>query len=485
MSAHMEVSNSQHSIRSRIIVTTLVFLILLLISFLSLSNDNKASAKDDIKAESQFVRSSEIDVTTPSDDPIVTVTCIKPIFTLALVIDRSGSVYNNRDIYIKTVKDFVTTLSDRITGEGSNGTLKVIVNAFASRSVNQNNLNESKEMVTDITDVTTRDDFLQVLDEIHFVKDGWGTGSFAASGEPDDIRKAYNPTFATQVAEGMHNATNWEDATKAVVDIRNAGFNGTEQGKRIDLMLMLTDGAPTTSNGSDNIFTPEDDIKNYDVASLIAEGTIAAKNNVKELRNPSNGAYPTPVRGVLVKSSKESAMKTVFGSNIGKDYFKAEDFDESLSDVLESLSDDITTNEECTTTYVYPKIKVTVNPSPMIIEEGGPGTVGTITVQNLTVGSALENVTLSTSGYNEWGMLVQVPGFPAGYLAPYGQFGDTYVYNFTFKLELGESFPDKYDIYAWGQLPNNPKIKAVSGIDPVPKSEADLQLTTVRAALPA
>lgn len=485
MAAPMEVSRTRMPNKMRILIAAVICLLLILIAGISLSinagDSNSRSGK--LIAEKSFFAS-----TTSTDqvgDPIVTITCVKPIFTLALVIDRSGSVYGNRDTYISTVKGFVKNLADRITGQGSNGTLKVIVNAFATRSVNQNDLTSSSEMVTDITDSGSRDKMLETIDEIYFTNKGWGTSSFGRTSEPDDIRKSYNPTFATQTAEGNHVATNWEDATKAIVDLRNGSFNGTEPGDRIDLMLMLTDGNPTTGNGPDHIFKPAEDIGGYNDPTYIAQGTAAAKKNVKDLRAPTNGTHPVSVRGVLVKSDSVSAMKTVFGENEGSDYFTADNFDASLVDVLDSLSKDVHTVEECTTTYVYPRIRVTVNPSIMEIVEGGSGTVGTITVQNLTIGSPLENVTMSTQGFNTPGQLVSVPGQADGYLAPYGQPGDTSVFKFTFQLSLGSTFADGYDIYAWGQLPNNPQIKVIAGIDPEPKSQADLVLNIKRQSLPA
>lgn len=494
MDARMDAAASINHKRNRLLLVIFALVLVLglaVTSLLNASNSDKSLNKQSPKNVSLISEDSSTIV--EGQNPIVTVTCEKAEFTMALVVDRSGSVYDNRETYKEKVKEFIENVYSKL---GNDAKLNVIINAFATRSVNQNDIIPDSDgtLKTSITDSVSLEKMKDVVDEIYFIDGGSfsvGDGYFAKSNDSEDIRKSYNPTADTIKAYGNHGATNWEDATKKIVELRRDAYNQSKPGKRIDLMVMLTDGVPTTGNGTDHIFKPADDIDNFGNSEMVNLGINAARDNVAELRNPTDGTFPTAVRSVLINSNQEYAMKKVFGSNptdpnVPQNYYTTENFGNSLSQVLDGLITSIETTEECTTTYVYPKIQLIVSPANFSINEGiGNGKLVTITVKNLTIGSKLENVTLSTLGYNSPGMLIQVPGFAPGELQAAGKPGDTYVYQHLFEIPLGGSYQPGFDIYAWGNIPDGPRIKVAPGADPEPKAEGDLAININRSAFPA
>lgn len=435
-------------------------------------------------------------------NPEISVSCLNPVITLALVLDRSGSIYANDPgdpaLYKKTVNDFLDTLSSQMISR--NGKVNVLLYAFGSRSVNQNKTTSSNQMITAITDTASLDDMKDAVNKIWFsqpnalVSDKNHNGSIddipdvyptpnpnpdeyygmVGSNEPYDIRRGYNPNSYEQ---GNYSMTNWDDALTQVANIGKSAYANPAKGKHIDLALVLTDGDPNVNNGSDGVFSPSD-LSGYSSA----QGRIYAQNTVKELRQGTSNRPPMAVRGVLINSDKTSAMDEVFGTG-SDNYSTAGNFESDLKDELQNIINSIENDEVCQFDYVEPGISVQVNPDNVTVEENGDAKYVTMKITNTSIvkdkNGVVKNVVPKLTGVT---LTIGGQTYNVGNLEQ-----DPITHTVTIKVSLGEAWnsPKTTAVSVEGHFAEYGKFKLAPNGTSAPKGSAQYVVTVKPADLPA
>ncbi|MFN8016078.1 MAG: hypothetical protein U0R17_05680 [Acidimicrobiia bacterium] len=506
----MTASNENATFAKNNIAKSLFFflsaLILIAVALASITFRDSKTKSTHVKA--QTVRLSE---TSDTNNPVATLFCENPIFTIALSLDRSGSVTQDNPaapgLYKDSVNRFLQKLYDELV-DRRHGKVNVIVNAFGSRSVNQNPKSSTGELSIAITDSTSLNSLKSAVDRIYFADHAVGNDPYTMSRDPSDpydIARGYNAGSYTSTNINF-SATNWDDA---LLDIKNIGsspmFSSFDRGKHIDLALMLTDGKPNVNNDSDRVFQPSDvNDSDHSNRSYIID-------TVNELRQGQAGVRPPmDVRGVLINSDEGTshddavnAMNQVFGAD-SNSWLLAENFDSDLQKVLDAVLASIDTDEECHWEYVYPKISVqyyadaALGPNNNLnIYEGAPG--GTkifLKVCNLTTNAPLKNPRFSYSNF-----AAGDPGYPlipsavdGGELAPAGQPGDcVLIEGRTPTLGMGQSFPSDWKITVRAEFTPtksrrlDPALKALADAygNFYPMDSEPLRFTTIRETLPS
>lgn len=370
-----------------------------------------------------------------TENPDIVVDCVSPVLTVALSIDRSTSVYGNENQYRSTVKAFIDTLYNEIVSRG--GRINLIVNAFASRSVNQNPTTGSgtdRTMQTTISNASTRDVLKSSIDRIFFTDNRGASGGnhyFAASNDAYDVARAYNPALQ---GPGSYGTTNWDDALLDIARIASSPtYNNVAPGHHIDLGLVLTDGNPNTHNGTNRIFAPSD------VNTTVTTGSSSyPKDTVSALRSGAAVAGiparpPMAVRGVLIASSAESFMREVFGTG-SQNYSLASNFgsdlDAQLTEIVNSL-----TEGECGKTVVTPALTLTLNRTSIsVVENGAPQPVQ-VTITNPSP------VPVADIQVRVNGTVIRTLN-----LSP----GASITFTYVVHLDIGDSLPSVLDFVAQG-----------------------------------
>lgn len=309
------------------------------------------------------------------DNPPIEINCEKPVLNIALVLDRSGSVSGistNPAKYKESVNKFLDKLSGVILS--SNGEMNVLLYAFGSRTIVQNDTTASHELITVINNNSTLDDMKDAVDKIYFSPNAKGNipSTMNASTDPYDVRRGYNEGVPTPGPIAFH-LTNWDDALREVGKIGSSSYSDPAPGGHIDLALMLTDGQPNVHNGYNRSFEPSDTF-----AYIESIGRIYAAQTVQKLRNGVATRPPMAVRGVLINSNATSAMNEVFGPE-NETWSKADNFEEDLQEVLDDIVDQIENGELCQSIYVNPALDLSISPENVTVDEG-PGGEKTVTV---------------------------------------------------------------------------------------------------------
>lgn len=357
MSAPMDSSPTKLTLKTRIIVFTTLSAIIIAIALSSIAaSGTTAPKKTKLKAETVRLADVANDTPNPTDGYMF---CENPIFTIALMIDRSGSVSGiaeNPVNYKKSINLFLDDLYNELV-VSRHGQVNVILFAFGARSVIQNPTTSSGELITSISDAPSLEVMKNSVERIFFTKGSWSDDASTLSADtsnPYDVARGYNAGSVSEQHEGM-GGTNWDDALQDVAKIgKSPAFSSFERGKHIDLALMLTDGEPNINN---------DENRTFEIADI--QGSDHSNrsfliDDVKELRTGIPGVRPPmDVRGLLINANADENMNLVFGEG-SQNWTKATNFKEDLQDVLDALLASIDTDEECSWIPIYPKMSVRV-----------------------------------------------------------------------------------------------------------------------------
>ncbi len=415
-----------------------------------------------------------------SVNPDITLDCEKPKLTLAVMIDRSGSVSGvstNPAEYKKSVNKFVEDLSSILISR--DGELDVLLWGFGSRSIIQNDKTTSNEIITKVNSSTSLTAMKTAVNNIFFSTYADGSNDLSMNGNTTAyaIARGYNAGYPTS---GVYTMTNWDDALVQVENLATTtGYNNPAPGKHIDLALMLTDGAPNVHNGTNRVFEAGD-LTGYSDAA----GRVYASKTVTDLRN-GNGQPKMAVRGILINASADTAMNEVFGP---ANWSKAEDFEADLAKVLDQIINSIDTNVACQYVYVQPKISVSA-PSSLTVEEGQNGTqVVNFNVKNTSTMTDRKGVSipcdsrcnLTDVSFTYNGQTYLIPG-----TLSFGGSGLNGTFSIT--VQLGESIPGNqitFDTQA--QLKTDSMIRLdPSMTDNIAKMPKSINITIERLPLPA
>lgn len=495
----------QQLLHKLIIAIVLAVLIALLFSYLN--NTSTPNHRKVTKLDGVSIVASKSAENIPTDAIRV---CEGPIFTVALTVDRSGSIVNRAadtpEIYKNNVKRFIQKLYDEIV-VSKKGKLNVLLYAFASRSVMQNESGSNGQRITLVSDDNSLNSMKNAVDRIYFANNAYSNDASSmakSTSDPYDIARSYNAGAVTTEEVPMF-FTNWDDAFLDIDNVATNSYSSTEPGKHIDLALMITDGQPNANNDSDRVFQTAD-ITNSDQSNR-----TYLINDVNNLRKGNNGKYPPiDVRGILINPSEDadSAMNLVFGNKGPRNWEKADDFDNALQEKLDMIVDDINANEECHWEYIQPKIRldaVDFNPTlPVTLQEGNQnGRTVTVRICNLTEKVPLHSPEIVAVGTNvamdpgfkiddnlAWKRISNEPG--GGQLAPKDQPGSCINYRYTFNaIALGGDDPGRMIFFVRAQFNPTRKYR----LDPAYKPDADgsfspitnmpLALAVSRVDLPA
>ncbi|MFN8016079.1 MAG: hypothetical protein U0R17_05685 [Acidimicrobiia bacterium] len=439
MSASMEETVKPHRINRYHITLIALAISVALVSALTIVGSTKSGANPLLKTKSVRL-SANNDVVNPP----IKLDCEKPVLTLALVLDRSGSVSeidSNPNFYKESVNRFLSSLSNILISRG--GEANVLLYAFGSRTVSQNKKTASNQLITRINDTTSLDVMKQSVNEIFFSKAAYGNddSTMNASENPNDVARGYNAGVRTPTAVPF-TYTNWDDAFNEVAKVGSASYADSAPGKHIDLTLMLTDGKPNVNNGSDRVFQPSD-VSSYDAA----QGRIYSADTVRKLRQGEGSRPPMVVRGVLINSDATSAMDEVFGAG-SANYSTADNFESDLQKVLDDIIESIDTDDICKIEYVTPAINVSLNKTDIVVDEGSSDSVK-VTVRNDTIATngvklPLEDVAIYVNG---------VQRFIVGDLGA----GETRTFTISINIALGGMYPPNSVVFAKGYFREPPK----------------------------
>lgn len=413
---------------------------------------SSSGAQQPVKAKTSFQLAAD----NTSTNPDITLDCEKPRLTLAVMIDRSGSVSSVADNpakYKESVNKFVEDLSNILISR--DGDLDVLLWGYGSRSIIQNDKTASNQLVTKVDSTTSLEDMKAAVDAIFFSPSANGSNELSMNGNTTAYAKArgYNAGFETT---GNYTLTNWDDALLEVKKLASSSdFNDPAPGKHINLALMLTDGAPNVNNGSNRTFEVGD-LSGYSSA----DGRKYASQTVTELRTGTS-APKMAVRGVLINATADSAMNEVFGPS---NWSKADDFEDDLAKVLKEIIDSIDSNIECQYVYVTPKIEVSA-PTAVTVTEGGARTVQ-VTVRNLSTmtdrkGGSLPcdiRCTLTQAEFTYNGTSYSLPPIPFSGSGVQGPL--------TITISLGESVPgNQISITAKARFDASPMIRLAKSLE--------------------
>lgn len=351
------------------------------VALTTIFGSSSASSEDKLTAKSAV----RISATNPTPNPDVTLDCEKPVLTLALALDRSGSVSGvstNEAEYKKAVKDFLDELSGRIVSRG--GELNVVLWAFASRSIIQNDKTPSNQLIIQVNDEDSLDAMKDTVDKIYFTSNPSGNMNGGTDGY--STARGYNAGFPTTGTNYQY--TNWHDAL-----IQTEKYRPTTT-RPIDLALVLTDGMPNFYTNGDDYTNGTNLVYNEDLARTRAAEAVTRLRTRSEFKKVA-------VQGVLIKSNETNAMNEVFGPE-GTTWSRASNFKTDLDRVLNKIIERIETDEICKIEYVKPSIGLSLNRENVNVQEGQSQTV-TATITNNTVATngvklALVDVVVTVNG---------------------------------------------------------------------------------------
>ncbi len=405
-------------------------------------------------------------------NPGIDVDCEKPVLTIAISIDRSGSAFGDRNTYINTVKTFIDDLYNKFVLPG--GEVNLIIFAFSTISVIQNDTSGGQLLVT-MNNEDTRDDIKQVVDNIYFRANAIGNDYFSRSGSPYDRARGYNPSLLGET--GWH-YTNYDDALLDIARIASTSFfNNPAAGRHIDLALFLTDGKPNFHNGPSRVFDPANTPQSFG-NPYINQGVNYASQTVSALRNGSTVAGlpsrpPMAVRGVLIEADAANYMEQVFGAGSDNFLFASNfgtELNKQLDKIVNSLSEGI-----CALEVVSPSIEVSVNPGNITLTETQNRSY-TITVRN-TSPVPVTNLVVTINGV----YFTTIPN-----LGPQGATDGIVTRTNILTLPLGGNLPSQLNIEVRGtatptstqRFADNSSSKIVTGGDTI-------GVSITRLALPA
>lgn len=434
-----------------------------------------STASTGATANAEAAQSVVLKAANETPNPEIDLDCENPILTVALAIDRSGSVYGNQTAYLNTVNQFIDDLYFAIVDGVEGGQVNIIFNAFASRSVNQNDripFGAGSLMKTQITDIASRDAMKAAVSRIHFrlSNDTIGNDYFAASNDSYDIARGYNPA---RQGDDYYAFTNWDDGLMDITRLASSPwYNNSQPGKHIDLALFLTDGSPNISNGSDRIFQVGDRANTYDEVNswLYPAQTVSALRTGSPVSGTS-ARPPMAVKGVLIASSASQQMANAFGEG---NYSTASNFGNDLKKELDEIVNNIVTDAECAKEVVTPSLQLSINPSSVTLTEDGGNRVVQIRVTNPSP-VPITNVR------------VRVNGTLINTISSIAPNGGTSVISYVVGVDIGETLPGSIPITATGTASPTPNQVLASGneTESVSAPPATLSVTIIRLPLPA
>lgn len=492
------------NIKKRVLILLLIATVLTTTAFLSILNSKSVvtEKKTNARLSAPALMANETD-----NPPGGTLFCEKPIFTIALMIDRSGSVSGNLENPLK-YKDSIKLFLDDLyldLVDARHGTVHVIMFAFGSRSVLQNATNSSGQIITTISDHDSLVDMKTAVDRIFFTNGSWSNDAATLASNPNDpydIARSYNAGDVSVDPVGM-GATNWDDALLSVAEIgKSPKYSSPERGKHIDLALMLTDGQPNVNNGvADNDGNRKFEI--VDVANSDHSNRAFMVDTVTELRNGLSGVRPPiDVRGILINAEAETDMNAVFGVGLDK-WAKATNFKDDLQDVLDALLASIDTDEECHWEYVTPTVEVRFSSSAdmgpgntfNLLEGGGSSTEIFLQICNNTPKVKLTEPSFSFDNFVSTSSLFHDnAGNPVTELAPAGEPGacSPVMKGYLPALGLGATFPEHFGITVRAKFTPTKKwrlapdlLDEVVGKVYYPTEDTELNVLIERRSLPA
>lgn len=393
-------------------------------------------------------------------NPGPSVECPKPNFNVQLLIDRSNSVTSlDRTYYRFFIKDILDKLSHR--ARSVNGTMTLILHAFATVSIWQNSLDWQGlfDGSRDIADPAVLQKHKDLVDSIWFSND-LDSGGFSNQGTLDTKYRGYFGGRGGALPWG--GATNWHDAlvqSSSSIRFWTGGDNSVNASPNQDndVVILITDGMPTVNNGRDHIsFTPDDALGvNY----FDENNTSSARYSVNRLRSgdayknasgnvpPSNGLFnlgsraPTNVYGIMIGGDAHDAgrMTSVFGAQ-NDAWYRIDSFKNAPNN---PIIDDVIKDVVCNVPKadIYPKVEIVSVKEPKAVTEEEHGIIE-VKIKNLSyveggvpgVNAALHNIKLTVNG-------VQYPGTPAPHDFKLGQGETSGIYTYKFNVPLGAQSP--------------------------------------------
>lgn len=425
-------------------------------------------------------------VVSGAENPIITLSCLDPVLTVALVLDRSGSVASDSlrhfgdethapNQYKDTVKNFLTQLYTEI---GTRGHVNVLIYAFAGRTVLQNptvaSSGGAQTFLTDVSTIGNLNTMKDAVDRIYFNQQRKGIDPEIKSADPYDVARGYNAGVPTAYGS-TNNNTNWDDGFLQVANVASSPtYNNTDPGKHIDLAIMLTDGQPNLDNGTNRVWGTDDidrndsrtTVLNYSTSDVTALRTGAALT-------PYASRPPIAVRGVLINpditSQVTSTMQTVFGAS---NYSTTDNFGADLKAELDRIVDAVTNEEICTTEVVVPELTVKLSTYNVRVVENGAEVYVDATIFNPSK-VAMTNVTLSVGGVL----------FKTGITIPPG--GKAGPFTYPIKLPLGGIIPPTLRFVAHGTAAPTGRQRIPGNILDIDSPPANLNVTVGRDPLPS
>ncbi len=433
-------------------------------------------------------------------DPALSLSCTQPRLKIALMIDRSNSIIAESGPNTPVVfKNGINSLLDQIYARFQpNLKLDVLLYAFGTKSVRQNDRDANGNWITDASTPSGLQAIKQNVRDIYFRNDeapGITNNPLFQSGSPtsEALDKAYNA--GVEQHQGPYGLTNWHDA---FVEVMKDAKRESDNGKKIDLAIMLTDGIATVWNGDSNVWSPVNGPSypsSFSVVSAFEKNywgnRYRSSRMVDRLRSGENysiggmnlnGRQPMSVRGILIRPDRGDAdyedqaqyARTYADRVFGDDYyFFSKNFDADLSQQIASLIQDVSEDVACSsfTNPNPPGIKLEADPNNISVEEGRDVDVR-FTITNLSQ-SLVTSLKLCFGQFNSdinkcLGTSISLPNLSGNAT------NDSHMK--TYSIELG-SMGVEQTVTAYG-------IASVGNGEPV-SSQVTVKIDPIRVALPS
>ncbi|MFN8015237.1 MAG: hypothetical protein U0R17_01350 [Acidimicrobiia bacterium] len=402
--------------------------------------------------------------TTPNPGPTYGSACVSRIIVL---LDRSYSIINtvgNRSNVVAlkgALNNFMTQIGTSASNAG--GKAEVLIDAFATTSVWQNGMASGQDFFSWANGLNVADPGNRFFQALNVGVDPSGTDGIWYNNSdtypynpflPATANKGYAAS-TTLLGSDSYGTTNYHQAfadAGSMIDFwTNPGDRGDDD---FDMVLMITDGLPTSNSGSNNSVDPgEPGIQGPWVTPDGADLLYAAYG-VNQLRTGKNFSFadpntvvrpPVPVVGIIAGSeasdpSTPGYMDTVFGSG---NWYGANNFGSDLSDRISQATAGLSGcgGGRTTKTDVTPAIDLNVTPTNPTVKEGSSTTI-TVTVKNPLTDAALKNVEVHGKDLNITGLDLNP--------------GESKTYTVNVSIDFGAPDPSVFQYKAWGVVNINP-----------------------------
>lgn len=418
--------------RSRLLIVVLAMLILLSSAVYGFANVDKSSSKAMAANKPEITRLAGNNPT-PNPAPTAGPACVSRVIVL---LDRSYSIINSAQskglpdrTYVVQLKNALLNMMTAVGTRAATypgGRAEVMIDAFGTTSQWQNGMAPGQNFFDWVSGLNVADPTNRFFQSLNVGVSSDGTDGIWYS---DTDSYPYNPFFPSTANKGYagsvvlnpsdsYGTTNYHQAFVDAANMIDFWTNPSSTGDDdFDLVLMITDGVPTSNSGSNHsVEAGEPGIQgpwlNPDAADLLYAAYGVNKLRTGESLTSGTKVRPgVPVEGILVGSeagnpSAWDHMNTVFGSG---NWYGASNFTTDLEARITSA----TAGLNCTAsrpvkTNVNPGIEITpVVSSPdddpltlkYEITEGNTATV-TYTVKN-TGDTDLKDVVVTAPGYSK------------------------------------------------------------------------------------